>query len=120
MHNGSLEAGRIIKAFEQNVPDCYVRDYRNAGGYVTVCRGYKDIPWNDQADAGPVYRQVPIHTLCSLPQGWVTAAGLYAGHALLRPGWRWEFRKSSTYLTHQQKKAITKALGVGEVFLGVN
>jgi len=69
--------------------------------------------------AGNVYRQVPDETLSSIPRGNVTAASLYDGIKLLRPGWRMEFRKAMEKITYVQQRAITKMLGVGEVFPGV-
>src|SRR3990167_7542698 len=98
MYYGSLEHSRIISAFERSVPDCYVRDYRDKGGYITICRGYKDIPWADQTTTTKVYRQVPAVTLASIPRGMVTSATLYRGLALERPGWRKELRKAMRYL----------------------
>ena len=119
MYYGSIEHSRIIEAFRRNVPGCYVRDYRDNNGYITVCRGYKDIPWKDQTQAGKVYRQVPDQTLCNLPRGNVTSATQFSGLALIRPGWRLEFRKASKHLTEVQRRGITEDLGVGEVFQGV-
>ncbi len=119
MYAGSLELGKIVNAFERCVPGCYVRDYRDRGGYVTLCRGYRNILWGDQADAGRVYRQIPNETLGSFPVGNVTAATHYHGIRLTRPGWRVEFRKAAEKLTRNQLKRITKILGMGEVFTGV-
>lgn len=119
MHTGSLYHGDIIAAFERNVPGCYVRDYRDSGGYITICRDYRDIPWRDQLSTRNVYRQVPATTLASLPRGHVTAQTIYRGFALVRPGWREEFRKAMRYLAEPQMRRITRAIGVREVFPGV-
>ena len=119
MFLGSIPHDRIIHAFERCVPDCYVKDYRDNGGYLTLCRGYKDIPWADQATGGKVYRQVPDQTLGSIPRGNVTAASKFDGLRLTRPGWRMEFRRAMQKITYVQQRAITKMLGVGEVFPGV-
>jgi hypothetical protein len=119
MYYGSIEHGKIIAAFERHVPDCYVRDNRENGGYINVCRGYKDMPWNDQLSTRKVYRQAPAITLLSLPRGNVTSATLYSGLKLVRPGWRLEFRKAMRHLTEVQMRHITKALRVGQVFPGI-
>jgi len=120
MYNGSIYHGDIIGAYTRNVPDSYVRDYREQGGYITICQGYKDLPWRDQISTRRVYRSVPDRTLVSIPRGNVTAPTLYSGVRKVRPGWREEFRKSMRHLTHNQMVRITKALGVGEVFPGIN
>ncbi len=119
MYQGSIGHDRILEAFRRCVPDCFVRDYRDRDGYITVAKGLKDIRWRDQASGGNVYRQVPIETLVSIPRGSVRAATQYAGITLVRPGWREQFRKAMVYMTHVQMKAITKFLGVGEVFPGI-
>ena len=119
MYYGALYHGDIIEAFKRAVPDCYVRDYREQGGYITVCRGLKTILWGDQKSAGRVERAVPDKTLVSIPRGHVKSATMYKGLALIRPGWRTQFRKAAHYLTHLQKRRITRFLGVGEVFAGV-
>ncbi len=119
MYYGSLGHDRIIEAFRRNVPGCYVNDYREGGGFITICRGYKDIKWNDQSNAGNVYRQVPATTMCSIPRGNVRSATMFSGLALTRPGWRIEFRKAMKSLTEIQMRGITDFLGVGEVFPGI-
>lgn len=119
MYQGTFDHGQIIAAFVRNVPDCYVRDYRDNRGYITVCRGYKDIPWKEQTTTQKVYRQVPKQTLLSLPRGTVTASDRYHGLALDRPGWRSQFRKAMPLLTSAQMRQITKALGAGQVFPGI-
>ena len=119
MYYGSLYHGDIISAFKRHVPDCYIRDYRERGGYITMCRGYRDIPWNDQTTTRKVERQVPAVTLVSLPRGYVTSATRYVGLRLDRPGWRQEFRKAMRFLTQEQMRDITEELGVGEVFPGI-
>lgn len=119
MYMGSIESGRILRAFELHVPGCYVRDYRGNGGYITICRDFKTIKWGGQTTTTRVERQVPARTLCSLPTGNVTAATQYAGLKLHRPGWRQELRRASRYLSDAQKRAITRELNVGEVFYGI-
>lgn len=119
MYAGSIPHDRIINAFERHVPGCYVRDYRDNQGYITICRNYRDIKWGGQTTTTPVYRQIPAVTLASIPQGNVTAPSLYHGVRLMRPGWRQEFRKAMRHLSYLQQRAITKTLGVGEVFPGV-
>ncbi len=119
MYFGSIPHDRIIKAFEAHVPDCYVRDYRESGGYITICRGYKSIPWGGQLSTTKVYRSVPDKTLVNMPRGSVTSATHYRGMALVRPGWRTQFRKAMPYLTYQQMRGITKTLKCGEIFPGV-
>ena len=119
MYYGSLDHSRIIKAFERNVPGCYVRDYRDRGGFIVICRQYRDIKWRDQMSAPSVYKQVPAVTLVNLPKGNVTSATLYRGLRLERTGWRTEFRKAMKHLTENQMRSITKDLSVGEVFPGI-
>jgi hypothetical protein len=119
MYYGSIETSRIIEAFQRYVPDTYVRDYRDNGGYIVICRGLKDIPWKDQTTTKRVYRQVPKVTLANLPRGFVTSATRYVGLKLDRPGWRREFRRSMRHLTTNQMRAITDFLGMGEVFPGI-
>lgn len=120
MYYGSLYHGDIISAFKRHVPDCYVRDYREVGGFITMCRGYRDIKWNDQTTTRKVERQVPAVTLVSIPRGYVTSATRYKGLALDRPGWRQEFRKAMRFLTEEQMRGITEDLHVGEVFPGIS
>jgi hypothetical protein len=119
MYYGSIPHDRIIDAFCRNVPGAYVRDYRDSGGYITICRGYKDLPWKDQISTRKVYKQVPSETLCSLPRGNVTSATKFAQLRLVRPGWRMEFRKAMKHLSDTQMRNITKSLNVGEVFPGI-
>lgn len=119
MYDSSLDTGRIIEAFTRCVPGSYVRDYRDSGGYITVCRYYKDLPWRDQTTTRKVYRQVPAVTLLNLPRGQVTPQTRFCGVRLDRPGWRQEFRKAMRHLTETQMRNITKVLRVGEVFPGI-
>lgn len=116
MYDGTLDHGKIINAFLRSVPGSYVRDYRDNGGYITVCRDYKDMPWNDQTTTRNVYRQVPAVTLLNLPRGTVTARTRFHGLRMSRPGWMQEFRRAMSKLTYSQMRRITKMLGVGEVF----
>ena len=118
MYYGSISHDRIISAFERNVPGCYVRDYRDRGGFIVICRNYRDIKWGEQMSTTKVYRQVPAVTLVNLPRGNVTSATHYRGLGLERPGWRIEFRRAARHLSENQKRAITRDLGVGEVFPG--
>lgn len=120
MYYGSIDHGKIIEAFRRNVPGCYVRDYRDNGGYIVVCRDYKDIPWRDQLSTRKVERQVPATTLVNLPRGNVTAATHFNGVRLVRPGWKREFRRAAKHLSEVQQRNITEFLGVGEVFPGIN
>jgi len=110
MYCGSFDHGKIIEAFTRCVPGAYVRDYRDKGGYITVCRGYKDIPWRDQTTTRRVYRMVPDETLFSMPRGNITAPTMYAGVRMIRPGWREQFRKAAHKLTWNQRKKIEKVL----------
>ena len=119
MYCGSLDHGRIIEAFRRCVPGSYVRDYRAGGGFLTICRDYRDIKWKDQTTTAKVERQVPATTLASIPRGDVTSATIYRGLALERPGWRREFRRAAENQSKDQMKAITKFLGAGEVFAGI-
>lgn len=119
MYHGTFDHDKIIAAFTRHVPDCYVRDYRDQNGFITLCRGYKDIPWRDQASTRNVYRQVPKDTLVNLPRGTVTFATHHRGLALDRPGWRREFHRAMPHLTDVQMRAITEFLGAGEVFQGI-
>jgi hypothetical protein len=119
MYPGSLSHDDIIRAFERHVPGVYVRDYRDNGGFITICRDYKDILWNDQTTTRKVERQVPAITLCSLPRGFVTAPTLYHGLRLSRPGWKRQFRRAAEHLSEAQMRRITEDLGVGEVFPGI-
>ena len=119
MYHGSIPHDRIIAAFQKHVPGAYVRDYRDRGGFITICRDYRDIYWNDQTTTRNVYRQVPAKTLCNLPRGNVTAASLFEGVKLHRPGWRVEFKRARHHLSDNQMRRITKELGVGEIFYGI-
>lgn len=119
MFQGAISHDDIIRAFRRHVPDCFVRDYRDNGGYITVCRGYRDLPWRGQTTTRKVYRQAPDLTLLNLPRGNVTAATRYRGVRLDRPGWRAQFRKAMPHLTPTQMRNITKTLKAGEIFPGV-
>ena len=119
MYGGSLSHDDIIRTFQRNVPDAYVRDYRASGGYITICRNYRDIKWKDQTIAPKVERQVPAITLVSVPKGFVTAPTQYIGVRLHRPGWQQQFRKAMRHLSYEQMQAITEDLDVGEVFPGI-
>jgi len=119
MYDGSISHDDIIRTFERNVPGAYVRDYRDNGGFITVCRNYRDVKWRDQLSAPEVERQVPAVTLVNLPRGFVTARTQYMGVRLHRPGWRQEFRRASKHLSDSQMRAITEDLGRGEVFEGI-
>jgi hypothetical protein len=116
MPNGSLYHGDIISAFQRHVPDCYVRDYRGSGGFITVCRNYRTIKWGGQTTTTPVEKSVPAITLLNLPRGNVTAKTLYMGLKLHRPGWRQEFRRARRHLTTGQIKAIERTLRMPGAF----
>lgn len=100
----------IIRAFTKHVPGSYVRDYRDSGGYITICRGYQDIRWGGQLSTTYVERSIPHITLCSLPKGNVTRATLYSGVRLSRPGWQEQFRKARRHLSRDQQKRIAAEL----------
>lgn len=119
MYTGSFYSGDIIAAFQRSVPGCYVRDYRDRGGYIVICRDYKDIRWGGQTTTTKVERRIPATTLCNLPQGTVTAATRYIGLRHDRPGWRQEFRRASRHLSDAQMRRITRELGVRECFPSV-
>lgn len=119
MYAGALSHDDIIRAFERNVPGVYVRDYRHQGGYIVICRDYKDIPWTDQTTTRKVYRQVPATTLCNLPRGYVKALTTFIGVRKHRPGWREEFKRAARHLSPDQMRGITQELNVGEVFPGI-
>ena len=116
MYDGSISHDDIIRAFERHVPGCYIRDYRNNGGYIVICKDFRDIKWRDQTIAPAVERQIPATTLVNLPRGNVMARTRFVGPRLERPGWRQEFRRASFHLSRDQMEAITDELGVGEVF----
>ena len=116
MYYGSFEHGRIIEAFRRCVPDTYVRDYRDKGGYIVICKNYKDIKWKGQTTTTKVYEKVPAITLVNLPRGNVKSATIYRGLALIRPGWRLEFQRAAENLSYDQMKKITRFLGAGQVF----
>ena len=118
MHCGSLYHGDIITAFMRNVPGVYVRDYRDSGGYIVICRNYRDILWNDQTTTRKVERSVPAVTLFNLPRGYMTKRTLYAGLRLHRPGWKQEFRRAAQHLTDTQRRRIVRDLRAN-VFEGV-
>lgn len=112
----SIPHDNIIRAFLRNVPGAYVRDYRDNGGYITICRNYRTVKWGKRGSADREYRQIPAVTLVNLPQGNVTMASRYVGLKLDRPGWKHEFRKAAIYLTEDQRRGITRDLGRGQVF----
>ena len=120
MYYGSFEHGKIIEAFTRNVPGSYVRDYRDRGGYITICKGYKDIKWKGQTTTTKVYRTVPDITLVNLPRGNVKSATIYSGLKLVRPGWRLEFQRAEENLSRDQMLKITRSLGAGQVFQKVH
>jgi len=119
MYQGSLETSKVINAFARSVPDTYVRDYRENGGYIVVARGYQTIKWGGQTTTTKVERSVPHVTLVNLPGGYVTAADRFHGLRLSRPGWRSQFRKAMRFLSDGQMRRITKELRAGEVFPGI-
>ena len=119
MYDGSIAHDDIIRAFRDNVPGVYVRDYRDKGGFIVLCKGFKNLPWRDQISNRRVYVQVPALTLANLPKGFMTPRTRYVGLKLDRTGWRQEFERASRHLTVDQMRAITDDLGKGEVFSGV-
>lgn len=119
MYIGSIEHGRIINAFLRCVPGSYVRDYRDQGGYIVICKDYKSIKWGDQQSTAKVYKSVPATTLVNLPRGNVTPDSKFVGLKLHRPGWRVEFRRARRHLSDAQMRRITRMLACGEVFYGI-
>lgn len=119
MYGGSIDHDRIISAFTRFVPGAYVRDYRDNGGYITICKNYRTIKWGDQLSTSRVEKSVPAITLCNLPRGNVTPDSKFVGLKLHRPGWRVEFKRARPHLTEVQMKAITRDLRCGEVFWGI-
>lgn len=106
----SIEHSRIIRAFEHNVPGCFVKDYSDHGGWITIMRGTRDIRRRD--DYGETIRSLPAETLCAIPRGNVQAPSLFDGIRMVRPGWRREMRKAYDKLTESQRRAIEKELKV--------
>jgi hypothetical protein len=119
VYRGAISHDDIIRAFQRHVPGCYVRDYRDNGGFITICKNYRDIKWTDQSTTSKVERQVPATTLVNLPRGYVTAPTQFKGFKLHRPGWRLQFRNAMKYLSHNQMRRITRELRAGEVFPGI-
>jgi hypothetical protein len=119
MYYGSIETSRIIEAFTRSVPGSYVRDYRENGGFITICKDYRTIKWGDQQSTARVEKSVPATTLANLPRGWMTPDSKFIGLKLHRPGWRVEFKRARRHITEAQMKRITKMLRCGEVFRGV-
>lgn len=113
MYSGSIYHGDLIEALRRNIPGCYVRDYRDGNGYITVCRGYRTIPWKgDGLSTQRRYANIPAETLLSVPSGMVQAADIYQGLALQRPGWRKQLREKASLMTHAQRRRIQRDLGV--------
>lgn len=119
MFNGSISHDRIISAFTRCVPGAYVRDYRDSGGFIVICKDYRTIRWGDQATTQKREVSIPATTLCNLPRGNVTPDSKFVGLKLHRPGWRVEFRRAAKHLSDAQKRAITRMLACGEVFWGI-
>ena len=119
VYQGSLETSRVINAFQRAVPDTYIRDYRENGGYIVIARNYRTIKWADGQSTQRVEKAVPAITLVNLPAGYITAADRYNGLRLDRPGWRSQFRKAAKHLSEGQMRRITKDLRAGEVFPGI-
>lgn len=95
------------------MPGCYVRDYRENNGYITVCRGYRTIPWRgDGLSTQRRYANIPAETLLSVPSGMVQAADQYVGVALSRPGWRKQLRDNASKMSYEQRRRIQRELGV--------
>lgn len=107
----SISHDDIIRAFTRHVPGSYVRDYRDVGGYITICKGYQTIRWGGGNASGErEERSIPHITLCSIPRGYVTRASLYSGVKLVRPGWQEQFRKAKRHLSRNQQSHIAKEL----------
>lgn len=106
----SIEHSRLIKAFEKNVPGCFVKDYSDRGGYITIMRGTKTI-W-DRTTRAENATDVPAETLCSIPRGNIQAPTLFSGLKMVRPGWRIQMRQAAQKLTESQRRRIEKDLGV--------
>jgi hypothetical protein len=119
MYAGSIEHDAIIRAFQRHVPGCYVRDYREQGGYIVIAKDFKTLKWGDQTTTQKRYVSVPATTLVNLPRGQVGALTRFVGVRHDRPGWRQEFRRASLHLSREQMEGITDELGMGEVFMGV-
>ena len=119
MYDGAIDHGKIINAFLRSVPGSYVRDYRDNGGFITICRDYKSIKWGDGLSTAKVEKLVPATTLANLPRGNVTPDSKFVGLKLDRPGWRVEFRRASQHLSDAQMRRITRMLRCGEVFRGI-
>lgn len=115
----SIYHGDIISAFLRHVPGAYVRDYRENGGFIVICKDVKTIKWGDQTTTTKTECQIPATTLVNLPRGNVTAMTRFIGLRLDRPGWRREFRRAAQHLSDTQMRAITHDLGRGEVFPGI-
>lgn len=112
-HKQSIEHSKIISAFERNVPDCYVRDYRPNSSWLAVCRGYKTVQDFSLYEKGePTEITVPRECLCFIPRGTVTATTWWNGMALIRPGWRNQMRLAKKKLTDAQMRRIEKDLKV--------
>ena len=105
----SITHDRLIGAILRNVPGTYVRDYRGNRGWLTVCRGYKTI-YDHSRDTDKFTAGVPAETLCALPRGDVTAASLFNGLELVRPGWRVQLRQARGFITDSQARRIEHEL----------
>lgn len=103
---GSIDSASIISAFTRNVPDCYVRDYQGKGGWLAICRGYREIV---DGTNGHIWT-VPLAQLCVIPKGQVQAPTLAIGAKTERPGWRLQMKKARQYLTPAQMDRIERAV----------
>lgn len=111
MHQG-IETAKLIDAIVRSVPGSYVRDYRESGGYLTVCRGYKTIR-NESDGSNHVF---PAELLCNLTPGWTPRPTLMLGSRPLYPGWQQELRKLGRVITAKQRGRIIARLRRPDLF----
>lgn len=96
----------------RTVPGTYVRDYRPSGGYLTICRGAKEVrvAWSNGLET------VPRALLCNLTPGWTPRPTLMAGAVPVAPGWQMEMRKLARAITPNQRGQIARLLGRPDIF----
>lgn len=128
----TIDTSRVIEAITRSVPGTFVRDYREKGGEIMLCRGM--IPITD--DHSGHDHKVPDEVLMVLRRGFIHEEDEYSEmqvvepklifdpvfkmnkfvermktvRVLKNPGWRTQFKKMRSKLTPTQRKKIEQEL----------
>ena len=103
----SVNTARLARAFVDNVPGCFIRDYTETGGFLQIRRRLKTVGSHDNTD---VYT-VPAETICTLNRGETPRPTLYKNGRIEAMGWQVQMRVARNHLEPDEISGIERDIG---------